>query len=487
MNPFKTLFLLVSLLPAIGWAITLCPDYAGITHPVNIAPLNFDVQGATITRVCLTGRAGAQLDYTTGHIRHDLAAWRAFCQANVGSSYQIAVYTADPTTPAWTARNTIAPEPIDPYLAYRLIPPSYEGFTKLGIYQRNLTTFEEKPIYENRQLSMKQCVNCHTFCNGDPEQLMMHVRAYQGGTLIFAKGRKPIKRDFQTAPLFGSGVYPAWHPSGRYIVYSINETMQNFYAANRDKIEVQDSRSDLMIYDLQSDTAIAIELDANRFECFPTWSPDGKELYTVAADLAAVDKQPDKQARGVLVSDHYNKMHYNLYVRTFDAEKTTFSKPQLLINAAQSQFSVTHPRLSPDGRWLMLTAAPYGVFHIWHKSADLYLVDLQAKSMRFMSEVNSNDVESYHTFASNGAWFVFATRRDDGAYTRPYFAHFDTTTGKASKPFILPVKDPIEHRQRMLSYNLPELIKGPVPYSPRTIRQMANAAASKPSQTKAHP
>ena len=43
----------------------------------------------------------------------------------------------------------IAQEPIDKYVAYRLIPPDYELWNKMGIYQRNLENFEESAIYEN--------------------------------------------------------------------------------------------------------------------------------------------------------------------------------------------------------------------------------------------------------------------------------------------------------------------------------------------------
>ena len=40
----------------------------------------------------------------------------------------------------------VAEDEIDEYLVYRLIEPSYIEFRQLGIYQRNLTDFEETAI-----------------------------------------------------------------------------------------------------------------------------------------------------------------------------------------------------------------------------------------------------------------------------------------------------------------------------------------------------
>jgi len=84
-----------------------------------------------------------------------------------------------------------------------------------------------------------------------------------------------------------------------------------------------------------------------------------------------------------------------------------------------------------------------------------------------MSELNSKDVESYHSWSSNGRWVVFSTRRYDGNFTRPFFAHIDKD-GHGSKPFELPQANPDYHRQFMRSYNIPEFMRGPVTIAPQT-------------------
>ena len=61
---------------------------------------------------------------------------------------------------------------------------------------------------------------------------------------------------------------------------------------------------------------------------------------------------------------------------------------------------------------------------------------------------------------------VFSSRRNDGNYTRPFFAHIDKN-GHASKPFELPCADPDYHRQFLRSYNVPEFMRGPVTIQPQ--------------------
>jgi hypothetical protein len=114
----------------------------------------------------------------------------------------------------------------------------------------------------------------------------------------------------------------------------------------------------------------------------------------------------------------------------------------------------------------MFTLAKYGVFHIWHHDADLWMLDLQTGEVHNMEEINSADTESYHSWSSNGRWVVFSSRRYDGNYTRPFIAHIDKD-GRAGKPFELPCANPDYHRQLLKSYNVPEFMRGPVTISPQ--------------------
>jgi hypothetical protein len=110
----------------------------------------------------------------------------------------------------------------------------------------------------------------------------------------------------------------------------------------------------------------------------------------------------------------------------------------------------------------------------------MWLVDLQASPAEADStvavtkpfvaypfkEVNSPSVESFHNWNSTGRWIVVSSRRYDGNFTRPFFAHVDKD-GHATKPFELPCDNPNYHREFMKSYNVPEFMLGPVTVKPQ--------------------
>ena len=127
------------------------------------------------------------------------------------------------------------------------------------------------------------------------------------------------------------------------------------------------------------------------------------------------------------------------------------------------------PRVSPDGRYVLFTLGRNGQFHIWHKTSDLYVKDLQTGEIYPLKATNSPDVDSYHTWSSNGRWMVFSSRRDDGSYTRPYIAYFGAD-GQGRKAFILPQEDPDHNKMLLKSYNVPELTRTAVTISPDELK-----------------
>ena len=98
-------------------------------------------------------------------------------------------------------------------------------------------------------------------------------------------------------------------------------------------------------------------------------------------------------------------------------------------------------------------------FPIWHKDADLVMIDLESGRRVDMSAANSADVDSYHSWSSNSRWIIFSSRRMDGLYTRPYICHIDAN-GKASKPFALPQREGQFYDRFLKSYNIPEFVDG---------------------------
>ena len=138
--------------------------------------------------------------------------------------------------------------------------------------------------------------------------------------------------------------------------------------------------------------------------------------------------------------------------------------------------SATIPRISPDGRYLLYGLGGWGCFHIWHPDADLYITDLQTGEMRALEAANSTEAESYHSWSSNGRWILFASRRDDGNYSRLYISYFDKE-GNVHKAFELPQEDPDFYYFMMKSYNVPEFMVEPVKISPQDFVKVAKTEA----------
>lgn len=459
-------------------APAIYPDYTEVTVPINLAPPHFtiDTEGDDF---CTRMTAGS---------KEDVYAGKNVCPSI--DEWQKLVHEGDVTVEVFVQKKNlwsrlkpftihVSNDSIDPYLAYRLISPSYVTFEDLTIQQRCLENYDETLIYGNMINSTEkdgQCINCHAFQSYNPQRMQMHMRQAKGGTFITMDGKsKKVKMSYTLATyprenqpdsiVKSAGVYPAWHPTLPLIAYSSNHTGQSFHTRDLNKIEVYDSYSDLILYDVNKEQIIPIEQDTTELACYPAWSPDGKWLYYCSAHFDRSDSIPNRDFDVIM---HYQDIHYNIYRRSFDAGKMSFGNREMVYNAVQDSMSATLPRISPDGRYMMFTRGRFGVFHIWHNDADLYMMNLTDGSVRNMKELNSPSVESYHSWSSNGRWVVFSSRRNDGNFTRPFIAHIDSK-GQCTRPLELPCQDPNFHREFLRSYNVPEFISGPVTITPQEI------------------
>ena len=457
-------------------SLQLFPDYRDIVIPPNIAPLNVQVKnpGSAYT-ASITGKKGQIIVNANeeGKLQIDTTEWRQLLSENKGGELRVAIYAEQEA--GWVKfpeyAITVAQEEIDPYLSYRLIEPSYELYRQLGIYQRNLTNFTEKPIYENNRsydADNNHCVNCHNYQNYSTEHMLFHVRANHGGTIFIDNG-KARKMNMKCDSVLSNCVYPSWHPKKNWVVFSSNLTGQAFHTIDKQKIEVLDYGSDLVFFDVDNGTLTNIIKGKEAMETFPNWAPDGSRVYYCSAATPFLTDLPDSVHSDALLS-RYDSIRYNLMSIPFDEQTRTFGEPVVEVKC-DSASSITLPRVSPDGRYVLFTMGDFGQFHIWHKSSDLYVKDLQTGAVRPLSAANSADVDSYHTWSSNGRWIVFSSRRDDGSYTRPYIAYFDKD-GRDHKAFLLPQEDPEHNLYLMKSYNVPELTRDAVRTTPEALREV---------------
>lgn len=445
------------------------PDYVGVTIPVNIAPLTFEFDEEAEEMVARYKVDDIEI-ICADKMQPDIDDWRELTSAAKGKDILVDVFARHDDR--WTHYRpfsiTVSPDSIDPWLSFRLIPPSYVSYEALTISQRCLENYDESVIYDNMLCGFEvdgQCINCHNYQQYNPERMQFHAREHCGGTVIAYDGQMK-KVNMKNDSIISAGVYPAWHPWLKLIVYSTNHTNQSFFTTSHDKIEVYDSESDLIAYDIDKDEVTNIENRDDELEVFPAWTPDGRTLYYSSAQFI---RDPSIEESPTDIIAHYDSLHYYIYRKSFDPETRQFGPRELVFKVEKA--SALLPRISPDGRFLLFSLADHGVFHIWHHDADLWMMDLQTGKVRSLNEVNSPDTESYHIWSSNGKWIVFSSRRDDGMYTRPFFAHIDKE-GHFSKPFELPTADPDYHRQFLRSYNIPELMRGPVPYDPHDFARL---------------
>jgi hypothetical protein len=55
-----------------------------------------------------------------------------------------------------------------------------------------------------------------------------------------------------------NAVYPSWHPSGKYVAFSSNKTVQSFHMHSSKNIEVSDMYSSLVIYDVEKNGNVCL-------------------------------------------------------------------------------------------------------------------------------------------------------------------------------------------------------------------------------------
>lgn len=456
------------------------PDYTEVTIPANICPLNFAVQEGETEAVARLTYPGGEFIYGEGQkVLIDEEEWKEVLRAAKGDAIKVEVFAK--INGAWKGYQPfniyVAEDSIDQFISYRAIQPSYVAYERLSINQRDLTNFDEREIYNNMSVSNEkvgQCINCHSYKNFKTDNMLFHMRQGYGGTMLVSNGELK-KIDLKTDETLSAGVYPSWHPTHNYIAFSTNKTGQSFHTKDLNKIEVQDTESDLILYDVdKNEVSIISELE-DELEVFPTWSPDGKKLYFCSAHFEYYNDSIEKSAEMI---QRYTEVKYSLYSVDFNPDTKEFSNVEMVYDAASDSInqSVTLPRVSPDGRYLLFAQAEFGCFHVWHADADIYMMDLKTKEVQKLDAVNSDRSESYPTWSSNGRWIMVDSRRDDGNYTRPYIAYFDKQ-GKAHKAFMLPQKDPNYYTFYLRSFNRPEFMIEPVKITPQEFAKKAKEDA----------
>lgn len=456
-------------------AAAIFPEYYGSTLPPNIAPLNFIIkEPGSKFRVEIIGESGKPIviSQSSPKIKIPLKNWHKLLDANSGKSINVDIWSF--ANEKWSKyksiKHQISTDTIDPVLVYRLVYATYLKWNKMGIYQRDLTNFDETPIIENNSTD-GGCMNCHTFSKNNPSKMAMHFRIIHPGTMIWNNGQL-TKTNTKTDETMSAGIYPAWHPDGIHIAFSTGKISPHLTTRSYKPVDVADKASGLFVYNTEKNTTTTSpEISTNRRESMPEWSADGKYLYFTSAPEA--HKGDDES----LLHSRYSLMRI-----AFDPETESWGKTEEVLNADSVGMTISMPAASPDGRFMACSMSDYGYFTIFHQNSDLYLIDLETREYKKM-ELNSNFTESHSSWSLNSRWLVFSSKRLDGVMTRPYISFIDTN-GVAQPPFVLPQEDPEMYDLLQANYNRPDLVTGKVELSPIEIRNIVAEEAKKINEEK---
>jgi len=443
------------------------PDYTFVTVPVNIAPLDFgmaDGVESSRMKVALFDRNGTEVLSSTGKTaRFPVKKWHKALASSSGGSLRCEVSAK--VDGKWIAYApfdiNVSRDSIDYGLTYRMIPPGYQSFGHMGLYERRLSDFRQRTLVDSRMIE-SGCVNCHTANRADPDWHSIHVRGKHSATLMHTNGLDECLNT-ATDSTGGFFVYPYWHPSGKYIAYSVNKTRQSFYSSADRTLEVYDENSDVIVYCPESHKILRPSLTniKDKFETMPAFSADGKTLYFSVANAGELPKDA-------------MRMKYSLCSLAFDPETGRFGDHvDTLVSASRTNRTHVSVKPSYDGNFLLVTVADYGTFLIDHPEADLWLYDLRTGEYYPAGGINSGNTESFHNWSTNSRWAVVSSRRDDGLYTRLYIAHFNPETKLFDKAFLLPQRNPGSYYLELPdSYNTPDFTVESVSLSVRNARRL---------------
>ncbi len=454
-----------------GTIARIDPDYSGCTIPPNIAPLNFVIKepGLEFLVKAYCNNDNELVVVGSGSkIMFPRTRWNQLLSANAGGALHFDIYSRG-SDGKWrkydTISNRIAMETIDPYIAYRRLKPLYNKYTRMGIYQRNVETFKEIPILLGDK---NGCVNCHTFVNNNPEQMILHMRGKKGVAMLLARGKSVSKINTRTRYNASPAAYSSWHPSGEALAFSVNKLGQYFHSIGEPR-EVFDFKSDLALYLVEPNKVVSTRRisDPGQLETFPSWSPDGKYLFFCRTPLRWNPKRKDERKGPPF--QQYKFVQYDLMRIGYDIKTGTWGELETILSSEDTGLSILEPRVSPNGRFVLLCLTQYGNFPIYQDSADLYMLDLLS-GRYWPLKHNSQQTDSWHSWSSNGHWIAYVSKRRDNLFSKIYFSYIDET-GRDHKPLLLPQKDPTFYDSLLDNYNAPELASTRIPWTARDFEE----------------
>lgn len=459
---------------AVAQAPRISPDYSGTVIPPNIAPLNFQVkEEGTQYYIYISSKNGKSIEKKSPSPKIVIPEkqWHQLLDNNRGEDLTIDVYTRD-ANGDWKKFNSIinhiAEKEIDPYVVYRKIHPSHNTWRAMGLYQRNLTDFEETPVLKNDNYKWG-CAHCHNFNNNLPDKIAIGIRSgdYKSCLLIVDED-EPNEEVYKLPIKFG---FTSWHPSGKMFACTLNDPPLVLHTCKNEMRDIVDVDSWIGYYMLGSDTVRTIPQLSQKgwLENYPTWSPDGKYMY-----FSNAVKLWDKIE--TVPPEYFDQSKYGLYRIAYDIDTNQWGDVEPILTAEETGLSLNQPRVSPDGRWVTFSLCEYSCWPSYHPDSDLYILDLRAteaagKAQYRKMEVSSDECESWHSWSSNSKWILFSSKKNNPLFNRTYMTYV-FEDGSLGKAFVLPQEDPTFYDGDLNTYTIPEMVAQPLRHTGETLAKV---------------
>jgi len=440
------------------------PDYKDVTVPSNIAPLNYyyAMEGATSATTTFT--VGDKSVKIRGvEVEWNMKKWKELLAEAAGKTISVAAEVkvgGEVIKDSWSIM--VDPTPIDGYLTYRLIEPAYQMWNEVEIRERCIENFDETVICDYRNTD-NSCMNCHIHGQQRGDLTMFYIRGPRGGAILNREGTLR-KLNLRTDGMLSGTVYGELHPSGRFGVFSTNIIIPGLRTMAGGRSEVYDTASDLTVADFDNNRMINLPhvARADKFETFPCFSADGNSVFYCVADTVSVPQD-------------INNLRYSLAKVSFDSNTGEMGEDvEILWDGDAHNASMCHPKASPDGKWVMFTVSAFGTFPINHHDSALQMVDLATGEINSLESIKGDMSDTYHSWSSDSRWFVFASKRGDRQFSKPYFCRLDEN-GNPTKPFVLPQKSAHFYDTYLKSFNVPDLGKESTGLSVKDAKAMYKA------------
>ena len=289
--------------------------------------------------------------------------------------------------------------PVQDSLVYRCVEPFFDPSKTGLVYVHDVPSGTKRLLFS----AQGTCTGCHAF---SASNALINVRKGLDRRLFAAD-----REGFMNGTDIGTFSYSALSPDRRTMVLVSDSTS---------RIEKSDSvvepfnmyydKGTLTVRDIRSGAVLASSLKGtDEIRDMPVFSADGAKIY-----YCRYARTVPIRSIGIFCSD------------------ASLSNEIEIVHSNTGEFRY-FPKTSPNGKWLSFVQgdASHGVFA--RKSSDIYLMNLRTRAVSKL-ELNSEGMESWHTWSSDSRWIAFARNRDPSRLTSIYLSFIDDS-GRASPPF----------------------------------------------------